>query len=220
MLERRQCPYIGYTTRLYRISPKFVTLMELLLSCQVLHPLNRACIELEDNDFHRCLKVDLTNLEGEWATTLNGNEFVIANDGRDDKVVIFGTAASLRLLSESSSFFVDGTFSVWPSLFYQLFTIHMMKHGQTFPMVYAFLPNKQRQTYNRAFMLLKDAALNHGLTLDPATLTSGFGRRYCTGCRAQFPKCIPPRLLLSLHASDLAKSHLDLQKSTRQRTKS
>ena len=83
------------------------------------------------------------NLEGEWATTLDGNEFIIANDGPDDKIVIFGTSASLRLLLDSSSFFVDGTFSVCPSLFYQLVTIHIMKHGQTFPMVYALFLSKQ-----------------------------------------------------------------------------
>ena len=43
-----------------------------------------------------------------------------------------------------------------------------------FPMVYALLPNKQRQTYSRAFLLLKDAAMNSGQALDPTTFKSDF----------------------------------------------
>ena len=40
-------------------------------------------------------------------------------------------------------------FETCPRLFYQNFTIHIIKYGQTFPMVYALLPNKQQTTYNR-----------------------------------------------------------------------
>ena len=98
------------------------------------------------------------NLSGEWAATLNGENFIFVDDGEDDKIVIFGIQSFLCHLAEASTFFVDGTFSVFPSVFYQVFTIHIMKYGQTFPMIYALLPNKQRQTYSRAFLLLKDAA--------------------------------------------------------------
>ena len=57
-----------------------------------------------------------------------GENFVLANDGLDDKIVIFGAVNSLRHLAEAETFFMDGTFSVCPSLFYQLFTIHIMKY--------------------------------------------------------------------------------------------
>ena len=97
------------------------------------------------------------NLIGDWAKTLDGQDFVLANDGQDDKIVLFGTESSLKLLSEANTYNVDGTFRVTPSIFYQLFTIHIVKHNQSFPLVYALLPN-ERQTYSRAFLLLKDAA--------------------------------------------------------------
>ena len=87
------------------------------------------------------------NLSGEWAATVNGENFVLVDDGEDDKIVVFGTQSSLCHLAEVSTFFMDGTFSVCPSIFHQVFIIHIMKYGQTFP-------NKQRQTYGRAFLLM------------------------------------------------------------------
>ena len=65
---------------------------------------------------------------------------------------------------------MDGTFSICPLIFYQVFTIHIMKYNQVFPMIYALLPNKQQNSYNRAYMLLKDAALDLGLTLNPLSV--------------------------------------------------
>ncbi len=52
------------------------------------------------------------DLSGEWCTTLDREKFVLANDGVDDKIVIFATENSLRLLAEATTYFVDETFSV------------------------------------------------------------------------------------------------------------
>ena len=57
------------------------------------------------------------NLSGDWAKPLDGQNFVLANDGQDDKIVLFGTESSLKLLSEASTYYVDGTFRVTPSIF-------------------------------------------------------------------------------------------------------
>ena len=127
------------------------------------------------------------NLTGDWAKTLDGQDFVLANDGQDDKIVLFGTESSLKLLSEANTYYVDGTFHVTPSIFYQLFTIHIVKHNQSFPLVYALLPNKQCQTYSRAFLLLKDAALSLGITLDPDMLMSDFELALIQATALNFP---------------------------------
>ena len=71
------------------------------------------------------------NLTGDWAKTLDGQEFVLANDGQDDKIVLFGAESSLKLLSEANTYYVDGTFRVTPSIFYQLFTIHIVIKAQS-----------------------------------------------------------------------------------------
>ena len=65
---------------------------------------------------------------------------MLASDGSDDKLVLLGTVENLHCLAEAESLFVDRTFSICPSIFYQVFSI--MKQGQTFPMVFALLLNK------------------------------------------------------------------------------
>ena len=62
------------------------------------------------------------DLSGERCKTVNGENFVLADNGLDNKIVIFGTENSLRHLAEADTFFMDEAFSVCPSLFYQLFT--------------------------------------------------------------------------------------------------
>ena len=45
-----------------------------------------------------------------------------------------------------------------------------MNYGQIFSIIYALLSNKQCKTYSKAFLLLKEAAMNNDLTVDPETL--------------------------------------------------
>ena len=54
-------------------------------------------------------------------------------------------------------------------------------------MMYALLPNKQRQSYNRVFSLLKDAAMTHGLDLDPATVLCDFVLAIIQALALNFP---------------------------------
>ena len=70
-------------------------------------------------------------------------------------ILVFGTDKNIALLCEANTIYVDGTFQTCPKLFYQIFTFHAFKHGKQFPLVYAFLPNKQRQTYERAMNTVK-----------------------------------------------------------------
>ena len=49
---------------------------------------------------------------------------MLANDGSDDKIVLFGTVETVEnphRLAEAVSLFVDGAFSVCPLIFYQVF---------------------------------------------------------------------------------------------------
>lgn len=76
------------------------------------------------------------DLSAEWCKIISGENFVLANDGNDDKIVIhvhiFGTDNSLQHLAEADIFFVDGTFSVCPSIFYQVSTIRIMKYNEIY----------------------------------------------------------------------------------------
>ena len=109
------------------------------------------------------------NLTDDWANTLDGEPFVLAESGADDKIILLGTHSNLHHLAEAECFCVDGTFETCPGLFYQIFSIHIIKYGQTFPMMYALLPNKQQSTYNRMFtVMVKEAALDLDLDLTPS----------------------------------------------------
>lgn len=103
--------------------------------------------------------------EGEWAQTMSGAPFLLASEGAEDKIVIFATRDNLELLSAADTVYMDGTFRVCPRLFYQVFTLHIFRHGQQFPVVYFLLPRKARETYNKAFTMLKEAAQNFGLDI-------------------------------------------------------
>ena len=80
----------------------------------------------------------------------------------------------LRHLSTLDTICVDGTFHVCPSLFTQLFSINGFLHGQQFPLVYALLPSKSRNDYNRFFTLLREEMQTLGLRLEPEHVMADF----------------------------------------------
>ena len=126
-------------------------------------------------------------LAGDWAYTLGGEPFILAEEGADDKIILLGTQSNLHHLAEAECLYMDGTFQTCPRLFYQIFSIHIVKYGQTFPMVYGLLPNKQQATYNRMFMMVKEAALNLGLELTPSSVLSDFEQALINSVRLNFP---------------------------------
>ena len=94
-------------------------------------------------------------LTGDWANMLGGEPFVLGKSGAEDKIILLGTQSNLHHLAEAECFYVDGTFKTCPGLFYQIFTVHIIKYSQTLPMVYALLLIKQQSTYNHMFMMVK-----------------------------------------------------------------
>jgi len=52
--------------------------------------------------------------------------------------------------------FMDGTFSVAPPLFEQVFVMLVKRGGYVFPVLFAVLRNKQQVTYDRLFGLIKE----------------------------------------------------------------
>ena len=56
--------------------------------------------------------------------------------------MIFSTRSSLETLCETGVITMDGTFSVCPKFFHQLYTIHGFVHGHYIPLVHCLLPNR------------------------------------------------------------------------------
>ena len=55
-------------------------------------------------------KRTITTPAPEWCSTLNGDSFVLVDDGSADRVVIFCTIDNLHRLADADMWFVDGTF--------------------------------------------------------------------------------------------------------------
>ena len=62
---------------------------------------------------------------------------------------MWSTPENLRVLALCSVWLSDGTFKVTPPLFMQLYTIHGSYKERTFPLVYALLPTKTQEVYER-----------------------------------------------------------------------
>ena len=67
---------------------------------------------------------------------------------------MFATLPALDLLEQADDWFCDRTFSTAPNVFYQVYTIHGTVEGYHIPLVYALLPDKKEETYQKLFNLL------------------------------------------------------------------
>ena len=75
----------------------------------------------------------------------------------DEEMLIFGDKRLFPLLAETEMIFIDGTWSIAPTPhFKQLYSIHCLKCGNAFPVIYALLPNKKDKTYTKLFNLVKE----------------------------------------------------------------
>jgi len=77
-----------------------------------------------------------------------------------NRFIIFSTEQNLVFLGQVETVFSDGTFSITPPLFEQLYTIHGTINGSTYPLAYVLMPNKQQQTYESVLEKLKELAPN------------------------------------------------------------
>ncbi|XP_077148452.1 uncharacterized protein LOC143809211 [Ranitomeya variabilis] len=97
-------------------------------------------------------------------------QFLLYDSGSGHRrILIFGTRDNLHLLAQSKEWFADGIFSTTPSLFKQLYTIHVVHSGLVVPVVYALLTDKSRSTYQRLLQQLKNMQPRlqpHNLMLD------------------------------------------------------
>jgi len=77
--------------------------------------------------------------------TLDGRRFAIPTD--PDQMLVFVFDDHLRILAQLKTVFMDGTFNVCPSLYFQLFNIHEVVEDTVVPLAYSLLPSKTRTTF-------------------------------------------------------------------------
>ena len=101
--------------------------------------------------------VDL-EIPDEWRTTSKGDNWLLAD---------------LSLEGTDRVWYGDGTFSVAPQHFYQLYTIHGVVLRQTLPLVYYLLTKKSYSIYLEMFTALKTQAESRD-SLNISVITSFF----------------------------------------------
>ena len=78
-------------------------------------------------------------------------------------IIVFATAGNLHHLGRAATWYGDGKFSVCPSLFYQLYTIHAEVHGQIVPLVFNLLPSKSKRCYQFMWLQLRNLVHDKGV---------------------------------------------------------
>jgi len=123
-----------------------------------------------------------------YTVTTSGEEFLLSNTGEADRILIFSTTANLRCLENSTQWHADGTFKSAPGIFTQLYTIHCVRNGSTFPCVFALLPNKAERTYDRLLENVKTLADERGINLNPEEIMSDFEVGFMNAFKRKFPR--------------------------------
>ena len=127
-------------------------------------------------------------------TTVRGEPFLLRDTGASaNRIVVFGSRSLLESMREHPNIVANGTFKSAPKGFFQLFTIHMFisfrQNGRrivrSVPVIYALLPDKTVDTYQRLFQIMKE--LLPGFS--PETWICDFERAIRTALMNVFPLC-------------------------------
>ena len=106
----------------------------------------------------------IPDIRNNYQVTNRGDRFLLFDNGVGyvNHLIIFATKDSVRLLAANPNWFRDGTFKVFPEIFFQIFTIHVLINHQIFHCVFALLPNKTEASQNRFLTEVSNAVRNIG----------------------------------------------------------
>lgn len=92
----------------------------------------------------------------------------------------------LLRLSQTTTWWMDGTFSSNPAIFCQLYTVHIKLHDEFIAQLWCLLPDKTGATYTRLFRLLKQKAVQLNLQLQPLLIHIDFEQSVMQAIRTEF----------------------------------
>ena len=84
------------------------------------------------------------------------------------------------------TWWMDGTFATTPSIFAQLYVIHIKLNDEFFPQLWCLLPDKQNATYARLIQGLKRQAALLNLQIQPAIIHVDFEMAMIQAIRTEF----------------------------------
>ena len=127
-------------------------------------------------------------VHGEWTTTMDGDNFLVYDNGVDSasRMLVFASDAALTHLASSSTWFMDGTFDSCPSLFQQLYVIRAPLGESYVSCVYAFLSDKDQSTYEELLSAIVDKCEDLGFQPDPECINMDFESAAMNSVRSVF----------------------------------
>ncbi|CAF4091569.1 unnamed protein product, partial [Rotaria sordida] len=128
-----------------------------------------------------------------YQQTLAGKQFlpidVFLKRGKD-RILVFSSDQQLKILFESDTIFMDGTFDIVPAHFKQVYLIHAHKFGQGLPVTFCLLPNKRGKTYTELFERLKEQACLMGTQFNPKCIITDYEPGLMPVVEQEFPVAI------------------------------
>lgn len=129
------------------------------------------------------------NIQGEWAMTWTDKQHLSLVDNNWG-IVVFMTAANIRLLGASDTIFIDGTFRTAPQPYHQLVTIHVFIRGVVVPACFCLLSDKTIGQYRQ---LLSHVSLTIRRVChrawNPQNVVCYFELALITALQTELPRC-------------------------------
>ena len=99
----------------------------------------------------------------EFRDLVDGSQFLRFDTGPlPSRILIFADERMLRLMSNSETWYMDGTFGTSTQAFRQVYTVRVKLHNSFICTVYALLPNKTQEIYSEFFNELRNLCQEYG----------------------------------------------------------
>lgn len=122
----------------------------------------------------------------EYTITDKGDLFLMYDSQEaSNRLLIFSTQKNMEELVKSEIWASDGTFSVVPQAFAQLYTIHGNSSGQFLPLVYILTPDRSEKVYRKILRRLKIMNPN----VNPKLMLVDYELGFIAAFRKVFPHC-------------------------------
>ncbi len=117
----------------------------------------------------------------------NDSKFLQYDSGPNDeeRILIFASGQALEHLKQYKTWAADGTFKCSPTVFLQLYVIHVQDGTFNAPRIFALLPNKKQSTYDKLFRTVKELIQNKG----PENLIVDYEKAAFQSFLQHFPTC-------------------------------
>lgn len=114
-------------------------------------------------DEYRCTGEDLSS------------QFLIYDNGTNsDRMLVFASDIGLKVLAESDTWYMDGTYDTCPKQFNQLYVIRVPVGENFITAAYGLLPSKTQTVYEELFSSVLDACLLKNLRPNPTRIVVDF----------------------------------------------